>query len=517
MRLQDRGFGALQLPARFELHAGVEQLVGTRQPGIDVVGLLAGRNRLRRRAGLPGVGVRGQLHRNHLAQPAQARAGEQSIERQRAALDRLAIAGDRIRLASGLLVDARAPVVHARAAFVAGTVVDRQLVVAREAGQRLIGLAQQVVRERQAPGGVVGEVALAEVIERGLQIRQALAEAPAVEVEPAGQVLRLGRVARMRERGDDLVVADDRFVVAVDARQCTRAVERRRRRVIAAEQRSRRQQQLRRARVVAAHVVLGHADLIVALGAQRAWQLSRQLGEIVERFGPVSVLAERLGALDALFRRQLGRRRRLGWRCALQRLLGQRVGREAAMNRQELLCGVGRVVCGRQLGQAKAPKRLILERGGAALDQLRVRSAGRRAVAAHPQAVCDPPGRDVVRPTGGLRRRQAIEVLARGSVVAIVELALGEQVQRPVVVAQAVAHHRRQGLDRGVVVARPIGAEPASELGDRRARGCGRGRALRAVGVRERSRAREQGDDQRSDRKSKEGDASGGARSPAKP
>ena len=196
----------------------------------------------------------------------------------------------------------------------------------------------------------------------------------------------------------------------------------------------------------------------------------------------------------------------LGRRGALQRLVGQRMRRVVAVNGQELLGGVGRVFRCRQLGQAKARDRLVLEGRGAALDQLRVSDAGPRAVADHPLAVGDPPGSDVVRPPGGLSRRQAIEVLARRRVVTVVELALREQVQRPVVIAQAAASdQRRQRLDRGVILAGAIGAEAAAELGDRRAgcrRRCGR-RVLRAVGARGGQRGRHRCDDQRRERASK--------------
>src|SRR4029078_10800181 len=120
----------------------------------------------------------------------QPRAGEQAIERERGAADDVAVALFRFVFLAGFLLEAGLPVGHPRANLVGGDPGRRQLSVALEPRRGLGPVAQQEVGEGDAPCGVFAERALAESVQRRLQRGQALAEAPAVIVEPAGEVLR---------------------------------------------------------------------------------------------------------------------------------------------------------------------------------------------------------------------------------------------------------------------------------------------------------------------------------------
>ena len=351
------------------------------------------------------------------------------------------------------------------------------------------------MREGQAPGGVVGEGARAEVIQRRLQRRQALPEAAAVVVEPARQVLRLGGEARARKLGDHLA--------------CSRRSPRRRDRRARAparrgtpprppcrpKMRHRRQQQLARLGVVAPHVELGHPDLVVALGrlvrpatrpaARRARPAPRPSG------GPWSATRRAAGDRGPrdCSRRRRRRRRRLSLVAGLpgagrgrrrrpaQRLVGERVRGELAGDRQELLLRAGRVVRRRASAirnRASATSPVV---GVAFFSELRVGLGRRRAIALHPQAVGDPKRRHRRRPPA-VRLGGPLERRARGPVVAVVELALAEQERRPVVVAELLAERGAQRLGGVVVVAGAVGGEAAPEV-RRRRDGGGRQAALR--------------------------------------
>ena len=275
--------------------------------------------------------------------------------------------------------------------------------VALEAGRRLGEVAEQEVRERHAPGGVVGEAAVAEAIQRRLQRGEALLEAPAVVVEPAREVLRLGRPARARELGDDLAVAGDRLVVAVGARQRPRAVELRRRRLVAASRGDRRQQQL--ARPSRSRAACGTWSFRSGSRARRPGRAAASTGSFASSasassqwrsFVSASARRSRSAGASSLARaaagRVVARRRRRGGRrgrpSRRSASIGQRVGREVARDRQELLARArpGRGRRPRRRCES-GPARRRRSRAVAVLDQPRVGGGGLRAVALHPQAI----------------------------------------------------------------------------------------------------------------------------------
>ncbi len=254
--------------------------------------------------------------------------------------------------------------------------------------------------ERHTPGGVVREGAVAEMIEGGLERRQALAEASAVVVEPARQILRLRGVARVRELRDDLAIAGDGFVVAVGARQCPRPVKLSRGRLFTGQMRHRGQQQLAGGRIVTAHVELRHADLVVALGRELRRQARRQLAELGQRFIPVAVLRERLGSTEAIGGRELGKRRgrrrngvagdsgrgRLPADSA-QRLVGEWMSREVTRHRQKLISRCRWIAHGRHLGHSEAGQRGVARRRAHLLDELAVSRCRARTIPLHPEAI----------------------------------------------------------------------------------------------------------------------------------
>ncbi len=229
------------------------------------------------RVGLAGattaIFLGGSDHRHLLAGLPETRARQQAVEGERRAAGQRAVPLERLGFSAGwslfcaeLVAKARTPVGDAIAPLAVGDAGRRDARVALEPGGRLGGVAEQEVSEGQAPGGVVGEGARPEVVERRLQRREALLEAAAVVLEPARQVLRLGGEARVRKLRDHLAITGDRLVVAIGARERPGAVEGRRRRLVARQMRHRRQQQVARLGVVAPHVELGHPDLVVALG-----------------------------------------------------------------------------------------------------------------------------------------------------------------------------------------------------------------------------------------------------------
>ncbi len=217
----------------------------------------------------------------------------------------------------------------------------------------------------------------------------------------------------MRVVGDHLLVAGDGLVVAVGARQRPRAVERGRRRLVARQVRHRRQQHLAGLGVVAPHVELGHADLVVALGRLIGRQRGGQAIQLGQRLVPVAVLGQRFGAPQAVGRRQRrlgggrgrrgrggGRARRAGLGCPAQGLVGQRMGGELAGDGQQPLARpLG--VAGRQLfGDAEAQQRHVGGGGRGLLQQAIVSLGGRRPIALHPLAVGDAEGRQRGRAAG---------------------------------------------------------------------------------------------------------------------
>ena len=120
---------------------------------------------------------------------------------------------------------------------------------------------------------------------------------------------------------------------------------------------------------------------------------------------------------------------------AAQRLVGQRVRREIARDGEELAaarCRSRAAACSatRKRASATSPVRAV-----ARLGQPRVAGRGLGAVALHPQAVGDPERRHLAR--GGPCPCASRSKSSRAPrVVAVVELALRQQEQRPVLAAQ---------------------------------------------------------------------------------
>src|SRR5450755_2598991 len=87
-------------------------------------------------------------------------------------------------------------------------------------------------------------------------------------------------------------------------------MERGRGRLVARQVRDGGQQHLTRLGVVPTHVELGHPDLIVAFGGLFGRQRRGQLAELSQRFVPVTILGQGLGAAQSIGGAQLGGRRR---------------------------------------------------------------------------------------------------------------------------------------------------------------------------------------------------------------
>ena len=113
-----------------------------------------------------------------------------------------------------------------------------------------VPLAEEVVRHAEEPQRVVDPLARADSSRASRSSGgDRLAIVAAVELEPAGEELRLLRPTRvLRIRGDDLVVPGDRVVVVIGARQRARAVEHRLRRARRRASRTRRAGACRRRR-----------------------------------------------------------------------------------------------------------------------------------------------------------------------------------------------------------------------------------------------------------------------------
>ncbi len=299
----------------------------------------------------------------------------------------------------------------------------------------------------------------------------------------------------MRELRDHLAIAGDRLVVAIHARKRARPVELRGRRLVARQVVDRAQQQRARRRVVAAHVELRHADLVVALGGELGRQRRGQPGELGERLIPVAVLRQRLRALQPVGGGEIGGGRRGGWRGLrrgrgrrrrrrgrgrgganpAQRLVGQRVRREIARDGEKLAAARFLVALGRLLGDAEPRERDVAGARRRGLGQARVAGRGLGVVAFHPEAVGDPERRHLR--GAAVPVRQLLEVVARAAVVAVVELALRQHEQRPVLAAQILRGGGAQDRHGAVIVAGAVRREPAPQLGDGRRRGRRRGLA----------------------------------------
>ena len=151
-----------------------------------------------------------QRERLRLAGLLETRPREQPVERERRALGELPVAGlGLVLLVRPSRLQARAPVLHARRR-------SRPRRCRWPAGARSARSRRRPRRCRRAgsartPGSRRRRrrTRCAEVLQRRLEGGDALPEAPAVVLEPARQVLRLGREARVRELRDHLAIAGD--------------------------------------------------------------------------------------------------------------------------------------------------------------------------------------------------------------------------------------------------------------------------------------------------------------------
>jgi hypothetical protein len=266
------------------------------------------------------------------------RAGQERVPRQRPAPDDAPVQ----RLGLGAAIEAvEGPGLPVGAlASLEGARPRRQLA---QVGQGGGGIADQVVAHAEEPQGVVHPLRF-RIAPQGLGQRgDRRAVVAAVELEPAGQVLRLLGPRGLRVAPHDLAVVADGLVVAIGPRQRARAVEERLGR---AHRPGHAEEQAPGLGVAAPHLEERRAQPVVAADPQRPRQPveGAQLGD---RGVPVVAGDQALGPGDALVGGQ-------GRRCAGvdQRALdlaGQRVGRELAQElAQRGLAGRGVPLAGGQ-------------------------------------------------------------------------------------------------------------------------------------------------------------------------
>ena len=129
---------------------------------------------------------------------------------------------------------------------------------------------------------------------------------------------------------------------------------------------------------------------------------------------------------------------------APERLVGQRVRGEVARDGEELRARAVAVAVGGHLGDAKARQRDVAGARLRRLGEARVAGAGLRPIALHPEAVGDAEGRHLR--GASVTVRDLFEGFARRPVATLVELALGEDEQRPVLAAQVLPDRAAQRL-----------------------------------------------------------------------
>jgi primosomal replication protein N len=142
---------------------------------------------------------------------------------------------------------------------------------------------------------------------------------------------------------------------------------------------------------------------------------------------------------------------------------------EVARDGQELRARRIAVAVGGHLGDAEARQRGVTGARRRRLGEPPVAGRCLCPIALHPQAVGDAERCHLRR--ASFAARHLLEGFARGAVVAVVELALAEHKQRPVLAAQVLADRAAQRLRGGMVVTGAVGGETARQLGDARTRG----------------------------------------------